>query len=369
MSASGAIADNDTGNTARKLAHRSGLLTRRSATRGHFPTVGAALESRLPPTPEPCNAEFVMSSAALTPRGSQKPSLRTVLAHWAFLGALLLGLLGCRGSSRHEPGAALREPTPKPAATEDVTSQSTRGSPTAAPSNEDRTSSSAPLVNFSFTTGGASPDAPLPWIVALHGLGDRPEAFSSLLRDLPFQAHVHVPRAPLAHGGGYDWFGVRVSSGDIQRLSEAIRAAALRVVRLIEVLAEDPRHVGKPMVTGFSQGGMLSFALGVHHSKHISASFPIAGWLPPPLWPSTPVDPSPGGDDAANLIISALHGGADEVVPSSPTLAAILHLIELGYDARIEVEPGTGHIPSETMLRTWREDLAKQHAALSAAPR
>ena len=45
---------------------------------------------------------------------------------------------------------------------------------------------------------------------------------------------------------------------------------------------------GKVVVTGFSQGGMLSYALALHHPELIEYALPISGMLPEVLWPTTP---------------------------------------------------------------------------------
>ncbi len=216
----------------------------------------------------------------------------------------------------------------------------------------------APLPYVHMTTGGGSVDAELPWIVGLHGLGDRPEAFIQAFARAPFEAHVYVPRALLPRGRGFDWYGVRVS-GDPVELSKAMERAAVRVVALLDHLAAADENRGKPVVTGFSQGGMLSFALATHYPEKIRASLPIGGWLPPPLWPTEP--------PAVRVPIVAFHGEADRVVPFAPTREVVTNLQKGSWDVRFESYPGLGHGISPRLRSDWYAALTGFLGASEAA--
>jgi phospholipase/carboxylesterase len=210
----------------------------------------------------------------------------------------------------------------------------------------------APTLSYvTFTTAGGADDEPLPWIVGLHGLGDRPEAFVGLFRSLPFRAHVYVPRAPLPFGSGFDWFGVRVG-GDSRELSQAIQRASNDLVRLLDELGAGAYNTGKPAVTGFSQGGMLSFALAARHPDRVEASLPIGGWLPPPFFTAL----GPRGS-AGSPPILAFHGEQDDRVPLQPTLVAVAELSRRGFDVNLQRYPGLGHAISPELQREWSAAL------------
>jgi hypothetical protein len=55
-------------------------------------------------------------------------------------------------------------------------------------------------------TAGADAHARLPMIVAVHGLGDRPEDFATLFDALPFAARVVALRGVTPYGDGFTWF-------------------------------------------------------------------------------------------------------------------------------------------------------------------
>lgn len=189
----------------------------------------------------------------------------------------------------------------------------------------------------------------------MHGLGDRPESFGELFASFDGKARVVILRAPDAWGDGFSWFPFRPNDGDALR-SRGMSDAAERVVAMLGVLTARRPTRGKPIVTGFSQGGMLSFTIFARHPELVQAAFPIGGALPEPLWPS-----ADAAHSAARLV--ALHGESDDRVPLGPTRAAVDALGRRGFEARIETFPGVGHrIPAELRARYFellREELSK----------
>ena len=205
-------------------------------------------------------------------------------------------------------------------------------------------------------TADADADAELPMIVAIHGLGDRPEHFAELVRALPFPARVILPRALDDHEGGYSWFPLRARTDDLEGLAQGITLASDKIAGLLAALTEARPTVGKPIVTGFSQGGMLSFALAAAHPEQIAEAVPIGGWLPPPLWPK---EQAPK-DTSKNPPVIALHGDADKALFIDNTRASVAHQRALGYDVTLVEYPEVGHQITAAM----REQL---YAALATA--
>ncbi len=191
-------------------------------------------------------------------------------------------------------------------------------------------------------TPSVSPGAALPTVIALHGLGDRPDRFAPLFARFEMPLRVVVPQAPLDYHGGYSWFETEIAGGEVRRIDVAgIRESARRVALLARALVRDGGTVGRPMVTGFSQGGILSFALAIHHPEVISLSVPMAGTLPRELWPDGPVA------DAPRLV--ALHGQDDTLVPAADAGALVAHLAGLGMPSSMELFPMVEHRISAEM--------------------
>jgi phospholipase/carboxylesterase len=136
-------------------------------------------------------------------------------------------------------------------------------------------------------TGGARPDERVPMIVALHPMGGDPADFLPLLRRYRRRARLILPYGHPS-GGMYIWYdSVRddVAAPVVTREADRIAAA------LAALVAARPT-VGKPLVTGFSQGGIMTFALAVTHPEALAAAFPISGLLPPSLYPSAALSSS-----------------------------------------------------------------------------
>jgi phospholipase/carboxylesterase len=211
-----------------------------------------------------------------------------------------------------------------------------------------------PLLDaLEFVTGDATKDERLPLIVGLHGLGDRPESFAQVFGAFEMKARIVVPRAPRFDGHGYRWFDARTQGGDVARISREIAAATELVDRML--LELETKHGVRPIVTGFSQGGMLSFAIAARHPDRISASVPIAGWLPPPLWPESKPARAP--------IVRALHGTGDSVVPFALDQRTCDHLRELGYDVALDAYERIDHTVTPEMHRRWLEILRELASA------
>jgi phospholipase/carboxylesterase len=231
----------------------------------------------------------------------------------AVCGAFIAASIGCQSSPSVRSTSA--SATPAPVATQ--------------PSGPEP--SSLPFVEA--TTAGAARDAALPLVVALHGLGDRPEHFIGLFEDFPVQARIIAPHSRSPYGEGFAWFAPVGPMSD--ESAPAMASAADDVARFALEAARARPTLGKPIITGFSQGGALSYAVAARHPDAVAASVPISGWLPPPLWPPTlPHDPPP---------IFAFHGTADSRVPLERDRAGADALEKVGFKVQLRVSEGVEH--------------------------
>ncbi len=190
-------------------------------------------------------------------------------------------------------------------------------------------------------TGGAAPDARLPMVIAMHGLGDTPEDFVDLFRELDVPARVLALRAPDPWHGGFSWFPIdepRARQGKTRERARAVAEVAQKLAR------ERPTR-GKPVVTGFSQGGMLSFALAAYHPGVIAAALPIAGMLEPGM-------PPPVAEGRA-LPVLAFHGAADPRIPYAEAQHTVQRLKSAGRAATLSSYEGVGHSIPPRMQRDF----------------
>lgn len=251
---------------------------------------------------------------------------------------LVLSALGC-GRDAPAPPPASGSSAPRAPATEVAA--------TNAPPDE-----IAGIRYLERITGGKSRADKLPLILAIHGFGDRPENFLRLFDGFASPARLIVPYGE-PYGSGFSWFPSVRDAGP-GALGAGIERAAHRLEPMIRALVSARPTAGKPIVTGFSQGGMLSFALAVLHPSSVGAAFPVSGVLPSALWPSD----WPLG--RVSPPIQAFHGDADRVVSVLEDRQGVERLRELGLTVVLREYPGVDHTVSAEM----RRDL---HAALEAA--
>lgn len=196
-------------------------------------------------------------------------------------------------------------------------------------------------------------DDPLPMAVLIHGRGDRARIPGGPFWGLESPLRVIVPQAPDPLGDGFEWLPVRVGQNLVDRLTVSLLERAAQLATFLrELMAEIPT-VGRALVVGFSQGGLLTFTLATHHGDVVQAAFPLSAWLPPALVPpyAREVFPYPK--------IRGVHGTADRVIPVGPTEQVYATLAERGIDAELVTFDGVGHEMSEEMndqLHDWLEE-------------
>ena len=194
-------------------------------------------------------------------------------------------------------------------------------------------------------------DETSPVIVAVHGRGDRPDRWIDTWRSFPGKARIALPRAPTPLGDGFSWFSFRDGMTDEQFGAE-VGAAEEKLWRGVAKLAAGRRL----LVTGFSQGGILSFAMASRHPDAIAQAFPIAGSCPGPLLPKEKSRAAP---------IIAFHGTDDDVLQIRWAREAVKAFREQDNRAELREYPGVRHTIPDRM----REDVwAALVSALSSSP-
>ncbi len=197
------------------------------------------------------------------------------------------------------------------------------------------------LHTIEVLTGGARPTEDLPLVVAIHGYGDHPSQFKRLFSGFPGRARILLPRGPNRIGRGWGWFTRR--SAPLSDLAAGLEHATEAVAQTIRMRIARGGTTGLPIVTGFSQGGMLSFALALRHPEVTGAAFPVAGWLTPSLVPPTV---GRGG-----VPIVAFHGTSDPLLPFADTHRLMAYLQARSHPAEFRVYDGVGHTITPEMRR------------------
>jgi phospholipase/carboxylesterase len=199
--------------------------------------------------------------------------------------------------------------------------------------------------------GAANAQQQLPLLVVIHGMGDQPSRAWLNAIDVDVPARMILPQAPNAYGSGFSWFEYRLVERDETTLASGIALAAKKLSHMLEVLQTQRSASGRAVVTGFSQGGMLSFALALRHPEQIAYAVPISGYLPEPLWPASKPSASwfPG--------IQALHGTADPLVSYDADARGVTQLRKLGYAVELASFENVQHTISPAMSSVVRRAL------------
>jgi phospholipase/carboxylesterase len=323
---------------------------------------------------------------------------RRVLGCWAW-GAVFMQLVGCQSGEAkdREPPAVVFEPKREVAAPKDylgpidpewpprhdveleVELQASKlmrqalGAPDASdvlelpPASRAKglfveTGKIGPFVYLEVIVGRpVHPDDPLPLVVLLHGRGNRPRIPRGPLEaSVPFR--MFLPQAPDVLGDGYTWLATPTNDPDGQLFARSLSGRADQLAPAIEAFRRLRPTLGRPIVIGFSQGGILTYALATRFPHHFNAAFPLAGWLPPALYPTR-------GKQRDFPYIFAQHGDSDTVVPTVRDRETVRALRTRGLDVDYREAPGVGHIVSKDMSSEVRRAVRRILASYSGSVR
>jgi len=200
-------------------------------------------------------------------------------------------------------------------------------------------------------------DGPFPTIIALHGWG---ASAHDLIGLAPIfdggRSIVLCPQGPLAFQAGpgqvgYGWFPLE--SGRPADHSE-VRKGAEALQRFIEAaLAKYPVNPRKVVMLGFSQGGVMAYALALHHPSAYAGLVALSSWLPDEMAEAIPADP-----ELANLQTLVIHGTRDPMISIDLAHQSRAALAKLGVPASYR-EYEMGHEINPEALRqliSWLDE-------------
>jgi len=196
---------------------------------------------------------------------------------------------------------------------------------------------STPLTFLELTTAGARDDAPLPLVVAIHGRGSSPEQFSSAFSGLNVPVRLLLPRGPERYERGFQWYPL---DRPLRRES-CIEARADQLAALIAARSRAHPTLGAgAIVTGFSQGGVMSFALAAYHPAQIASALPIAAAMHRFMR-----DPLPAAHPPS---LFAFHGARDPVMSLRGARRMVAAMDARGAHTHLETYDA-GHELSDAM--------------------
>jgi phospholipase/carboxylesterase len=180
------------------------------------------------------------------------------------------------------------------------------------------------LVHAALEPSGPGPH---PTLIALHGwganaldlLGLAPHLAGGRFLVLCPQGDVTVPIAPQLNG--YGWFPITMGTPPDP-------ASVERALDSLEVFVEEagrryPIEQRKLALLGFSQGGVMAYALTLKAPKRFAALAALSSWLPPMLAERY------GAGTLDQLPVLVQHGTRDELIEPSRGRSSVEALREL----------------------------------------
>jgi len=180
------------------------------------------------------------------------------------------------------------------------------------------------LVHAVFEPAGSGPH---PTLVALHGwganaldlLGLAPHLAGGRFLVLCPQGDVTVPIAPQLNG--YGWFPITMGTppdpASVERALDSLE------VFVDQAMTRYPVDQGKLVLLGFSQGGVMGYALTLRAPKRFAALAALSSWLPPQLAGRG----QPGSLERLPVLVQ--HGTRDELIEPARGRSSVEALREL----------------------------------------
>lgn len=193
-----------------------------------------------------------------------------------------------------------------------------------------------------FVTGGANPNAKLPLIVFFHSLASEPKGLAHLLTNLSSPARVVMPRGNEKWGKGPAWWPMRSKDEDQHLLAAYMYRTSRQMVEFIREISQCRPTVGKPILVGHSQGGMMTMITAAANPKAFRGAVAASGWIPTELWPKR----------LPPMVV--LHGTADITVPYPRTKDFLERAIQAGLPIRFIPIQNAGHGLSGQLRDAWK---------------
>lgn len=185
------------------------------------------------------------------------------------------------------------------------------------------------------------PNKAYPLLIFIHGLGDCPRCMLNSFYDLITRQEFYtlIPEGPIAYGNGFSWYSLK----SLKTFKyDAERAEAIIKDLVDKVVVRNKIDRSKIFLSGFSQGGRLSFFIGIRNPNMFSTIIPVGGVYMDSLLDSYL-------KNSKSLMIEIFHGTKDDVNSFSAMQEAYKKLRVSGLNVSLTTYP-LGHTYNEAIL-------------------
>ena len=196
-----------------------------------------------------------------------------------------------------------------------------------------------PLKYLVQTPAISSPHPPV--IILMHGYGSNEEDLFDLKDKLPKNFLVVSVRAPLKLArDAYQWYRKETINADLKNSATAVKSFIAAIV------AKYHADASRVYLSGFSQGGMMSYEVGLNAPELLKGIAPLSGMIIESMKPQMP--PSAA---LKKLRIFVGHGDADNRIQYSEAVEAVTYLKKLQLSPEFHTYKGMQHSISEEELK------------------
>lgn len=193
-----------------------------------------------------------------------------------------------------------------------------------------------------------------PLLLLIHGYGADEQDLFSFANDLPKAFYIVSARAP--HNlpmGGFAWYAIHLDANQnkFSDLEQARSSLDLLEDLIADLVEKRPIDADNVNLFGFSQGAVLSYALGLNTNK-VKNVLAISGYLEEGLINKKP-------HSHTKFFIS--HGLADPVIPFQWAERAKIYLDNINVDHRFKSYPVGHTIAPQNFkdIKSWIEQNIK----------
>jgi phospholipase/carboxylesterase len=162
-------------------------------------------------------------------------------------------------------------------------------------------------------------------IILLHGVGSNEADLFRFSDQFSEDLYVISPRGPVTLGAGrYGWYNVDFSTGKpvVNYQQEQLsRNTILDFIRQVKQLY----NLREVYLGGFSQGGIMSYSIGLTHPDEVNGVLSLSGRLLDEIKPLVRA-----GDSLRRLRVFIAHGTDDRTLPLAYAQSAKQYLESLG---------------------------------------
>lgn len=190
----------------------------------------------------------------------------------------------------------------------------------------------------------------LPMLILLHGYGSNEADLFELRNAFPGNFIIVAPQAPMTIGNrAYQWYNISNPAGQPADLRKSTALLQRFIAEVIRKYHADPANV---YLAGFSQGGAMSYQLGLTHPELVKGIGSLSGKIAPSLRPEIKATAS-----LQRLRIFIGHGTADERIAYKEAEAANTYLRSLKLNPSFHTYPGMAHQISNDELKDFLQWL------------